>query len=62
MTKAFFDLRKNYGFKWNLTLSHVLTCLVNYGVDEAAVYNQRFYQKYLEKHIEVQSSTYYDIQ
>ena len=53
MTKAFFDLRKNYGFKWNLNLSHVLTVLLNYGADEAAVFNKRFYQKHLEKHIEV---------
>ena len=30
MTKAFFDLRKNYGFKWNLTLKHVFCCLLNY--------------------------------
>jgi len=52
MTKAFFDLRKNYGFKWNLTLSHVLTCLLNYGVSEDAVYNTKFYQRHLEKHLE----------
>ena len=52
MTKAFFDLRKNYGFKWNLTLGHVLTCLLNYGADEEAVYNPRFFQKHLDKHLE----------
>ena len=52
MTKALFDLRKNYGFKWNLNLGHILTCLLNYGADEAAIYNSRFYQKHLEKHLE----------
>jgi len=52
MTKAFFDLRKNYGFKWNLTLKHVFCCLLNYGVDEDAILSSRFYEKFLEKHIE----------
>ena len=53
MMKSFFDLRKNYGFKWNLTLGNVLTCFLNYGADEAAVFKTRFYQKHLEKHLEV---------
>ena len=53
MTKAFFDLRKNYGFRWNLSLGHVLNCLLNYGADEAAIFDAKFYQKHLEKHIEV---------
>ena len=49
MTKAFFDLKKNYGFKWNMSLGHVLTCLINFGADEAVVFNERFFQKHLEK-------------
>ena len=53
MTKAFFDLRKNYGFRWNLSLAHVLNCLPIYGADEAAIFNAKFYQKHLEKHIKV---------
>ena len=57
MTKAFFDLRKNYGFKWNLTLKHVFCCLLNYGADEAAIFSSRFYQKFLEKHIEAVRSS-----
>ena len=57
MTKAFFDLRKNYGFKWNLTLKHVFCCLLNYGADEAAIFSTRFYQKFLEKHIEAVRSS-----
>ena len=52
MTKALFDLRKNYSFKWNLGLRHVLAVLLNYGACEDAVYRQSFYQKSLEKHIE----------
>jgi hypothetical protein len=52
MTKSLFDLRKNYGFKWSLSLRHVLAVLLNYGACEDAVYNQAFYQKCLEKHIE----------
>ena len=52
MTQAFFDLRKNYGFRWKLSLAHVLNCLLNYGADEAAIFNVKFYQKHLEKHIE----------
>merc|ERR1719508_529489 len=57
MTKAFFDLRKNYGFKWNLTLKHVFCCLLNFGADEAAIFSSRFYQKFLEKHIEAVRSS-----
>jgi len=52
MTKALFDLRKNYSFKWTLGLRHVLAVLLNYGACEDAVYRQSFYQKSLEKHIE----------
>ena len=52
MIKAFFDLRKNYGFRWNMNLSHILTCLINFGADEAVVYNERFFQKHLEKHFD----------
>ena len=52
MTKAFFDLKKNYGFKWNMSLCHVLTCLINFGADEAVVFNERFFQKHLEKHFD----------
>ena len=40
LTKAFFDLRKNYGFRWSLTIKHVLTVLLNYGADEKVVYNE----------------------
>ena len=36
----------------SLTLKHVFCCLLNYGDDEAAIYSSRFYQKFLEKHIE----------
>lgn len=52
MIKAFFDLRKNYGFRWNMNLSHILTCLINFGADKAVVYNERFFQKHLEKHFD----------
>lgn len=52
MTKAFFDLRRNYGFPWSLTLKHVLTVLLNFGACEEAVYNQVEYRKNLEKHLE----------
>ena len=52
MTKALFDLRKNYSFKWTLGLRHVLAVLLNFGASEDAVYKQTFYQKSLEKHIE----------
>jgi len=55
LTKAFFDLRKNYGFRWNLSLKHILTVLLNYGVEEMAVFNSRFFNKEnvgLLKHLE----------
>jgi len=45
LTKAFFDLRKNYGFRWNLSLKHIFAVFLNYGVEEQAVYNTRFYNK-----------------
>jgi len=45
LTKAFFDLRKNYGFRWNLSLKHIMTVLLNYGVEETVVFNSRFYNK-----------------
>eukprot|EP00090_Calanus_glacialis_P005820 TRINITY_DN14529_c0_g1_i1.p1 TRINITY_DN14529_c0_g1~~TRINITY_DN14529_c0_g1_i1.p1 ORF type:complete len:593 (-),score=251.90 TRINITY_DN14529_c0_g1_i1:76-1854(-) len=55
LTKAFFDLRKNYGFRWNLSLKHIMAVLLNYGVEELAVLNTRFYNKEnvgLVKHLE----------
>jgi len=44
LTKAFFDLRKNYGFRWNLSLKHIMAVLQNYGVEEVLL-NSRFYNK-----------------
>lgn len=32
LVKSFFDLAKNYGFSWRLTLKHVVTVLNNYAV------------------------------
>ena len=32
MTKAFFDLRRNYGFRWDLSMKHIVTVLSNFGV------------------------------
>jgi len=55
LTKAFFDLRKNYGFRWNLSLKHIMAVLLNYGVEEEVVLNNRFYNKQnvgLVRHLE----------
>jgi len=52
MAKAFFDLRKNYGFRWNLQPKHILGCLLNYGADEAAVYKESFYRKCFQPHLD----------
>ena len=46
MTKAFFDLRKNYGFIWYLSMAHELNCLLIYDADEAAIFNAKFYQNH----------------
>jgi len=44
MAKAFFDLRKNYGFKWSLQPKHIMCCLLNYGAEERAVHNEKFFR------------------
>lgn len=51
MAKAFFDLRKNYGFKWGLQPKHIMCCLLNYGADERAVYNEAFFNKGFAEHL-----------
>ena len=45
MVKAFFDLRKNYAFRWDLNLQQIFTVLLNYGVDRNAVFSEKFYNK-----------------
>jgi len=52
LMKSFFDLRKNYGFKWSMSLKHILTCLLNYGGDINTLSSQRFFAKFLERHLE----------
>jgi len=55
MTKAFFDLRKNYGFRWGLSLNNILAVLLNYGAAEEVVFNERFLNKDnvgIKKHLE----------
>jgi len=55
LMRAFFDLRMHYGFRWSLTLRHVLTVLLNYGADEKVVFNRDFYndgQVGIKKHLE----------
>jgi len=52
LMKSFFDLRKNYGFRWSLSLKQILTCLLNFGADVNTVASQRFYSKFLEKHLD----------
>ena len=55
MTKSFFDLRRNYGFKWYLSLRHIVTVLTNLGVSKEALLNEKFYNKEnvgLVKHLE----------
>ena len=52
LTKAFFDLRRNYGFKWYLTLQHVIVVMLNLGADPAAVLDTKLYQAQLQKHID----------
>ena len=55
LMRAFFDLRMHYGFRWSLSLKHVLTVLLNYGADEKVVFNGDFYnddQVGIKKHLE----------
>jgi len=55
LMRAFFDLRMHYGFRWSLSLRHVLTVLLNYGADEKVVFNRDFYnddQVGIKKHLE----------
>jgi hypothetical protein len=42
-----FFQRKNYAFRWKLTIGHVLAVLLNYGANEDAVLSERFYTKNL---------------
>ena len=43
LTKAFFDLRKNYGFKWTLKIGHVLAVLLNYGANRKVILRDKSY-------------------
>ena len=55
ITKAFFDLRRNYGFRWDLSLKHVATVLLNFGVSKNTMLDEKFYNKPnvgLLKHLE----------
>ena len=55
MTKALFDLRRNYGFRWDLSLKHIVTVLMNYGVSKNSILDEKFYNKPnvgLLKHLE----------
>ena len=55
MTKAFFDLRRNYGFRWDLNLKLIRTVLTNYGISEDAVFNENFYNRKdvgIQQHLE----------
>jgi len=55
LMRSFFDLRMFYGFRWGLSLKHVLTVLLNYGADEKVAYNKEFYNHDhvgLKKHLE----------
>ena len=55
LMRTFFDLRLHYGFRWSLSLRHVLTVLLNYGADEKVVFNRDFYnddQVGIKKHLE----------
>ena len=55
MTKAFFDLRRNYGFRWDLSLKHIIAVLMNFGVSKNSMLNEKFYNKPnvgLLKHLE----------
>lgn len=42
--------RKNYGFKWNLKVGHVLAVLLNYGGNENAILRDHFYTVNLADH------------
>ena len=56
MMRTLFELRRNYSFRWDLSLQHVFTVLTNYGVENKAVYNERFYNRPnvgLIKHLEL---------
>ena len=37
LMKSFFDLAKNYDFSWKLNLKHVVSVLVNYGIQGHAI-------------------------
>ena len=55
MTKAFFDLRRNYGFRWDMSLKHIIAVLMNFGVSKNSMLNEKFYNKPnvgLLKHLE----------
>ena len=56
MARTLFELRRNYSFRWELSLHHVLTVLTNYGVERKAVCNEKFYNRPnvgLIKHLEL---------
>jgi hypothetical protein len=57
LAKSFFDLAKNYAFYWRLTLKHVVTALLNYGIQDHAVEHCTTYIKHHRKKSESTKST-----
>ena len=48
LIKAFFDLAKNYGFTWRLGISHIVTVLLNYGIQPSLVDVKWFKQRLVD--------------
>ena len=54
MIKALFDLRRNYGFKWDLSLKQINAVLTNYGASEALLSDKQYNRDNvgIKKHLE----------
>ncbi|XP_059094587.1 uncharacterized protein LOC131889490 [Tigriopus californicus] len=51
--RSIFDLLRNYAFKWELKLEHIITALANLGVNEGAMLPQNHVQELISNRMDV---------
>lgn len=51
--RSIFDLLRNYAFKWELKLEHIITALANLGMNETAMLPQNHIQELISNRVDV---------
>jgi len=51
LVKSFFELAKNYGFSWRLSLKHIVTVLHNYGIHPVVLNDEKHYNVHLSEYL-----------